>query len=260
MGVGLPQHRLDDAVGVVTGGASGIGRATALGLAAAGASVALIDRDETGVEQAAEEVRGLGASASSWHADLADHASIRPLVESIVRHHGRVDFLVNSAGVTGELLSTISATSEAFDFVFAINVKATLLMMQAVAEHIIDRGGGGRIVNLTSSAAFDPAGTPVLYVASKNAVVGLTKAAATDLGMFDINVNAIAPGMTKTGMTAGVGDDEAYQRLVSSGPLANLFQRVSEAEDVAAVAVFLCSPESRQITGQVIHTSAGQVI
>jgi NAD(P)-dependent dehydrogenase (short-subunit alcohol dehydrogenase family) len=115
-------------------------------------------------------------------------------------------------------------------------------------------------VNLSSSAAFRAQQSPALYASSKAAICGLTRAAAADLGPYEINVNAVAPGMTKTPMTAGIGDDEAYTAIVSSGPLENLLHRPSEAADVAAVILFLCLPASRQLTGQVLHTSAGLVI
>jgi NAD(P)-dependent dehydrogenase (short-subunit alcohol dehydrogenase family) len=115
-------------------------------------------------------------------------------------------------------------------------------------------------VNLSSSAAFRGIASPAVYAASKAAICGLTRAAAADLGPYDINVNAVAPGLTKTPMTAGIGDDAAFQAVVSSGPMENLLHRPSEAEDVANVILFLCLPESRQITAQVLHTSAGIVL
>jgi NAD(P)-dependent dehydrogenase (short-subunit alcohol dehydrogenase family) len=99
-----------------------------------------------------------------------------------------------------------------------------------------------------------------VYAASKSGINGLTRSAAADLGPYDVNVNAVAPGMTKTPMTAGVGNDDVYEQIVSSGPLENLLHRPSEAEDVANVILFLCLPESRQVTGQVLHTSAGNVV
>jgi NAD(P)-dependent dehydrogenase (short-subunit alcohol dehydrogenase family) len=100
----------------------------------------------------------------------------------------------------------------------------------------------------------------VAYASSKAALVQLTRSAAAELGPHDINVNAVAPGITATAMTQVIGDAEALQRVASSGPLENLFHRVSQPEDVAAAIVFLCLPNSRQITGQTIHTSAGAVV
>jgi NAD(P)-dependent dehydrogenase (short-subunit alcohol dehydrogenase family) len=132
--------------------------------------------------------------------------------------------------------------------------------MKHVALHMINRGGGGRIVNISSSSAFRARQSLLAYASSKAGVVQLTRSAAAELGRYDINVNAIAPGITATGMTRVIGDADALQRVASAGPLENLFHRVSMPEDVAAAIVFLCLPASRQITGQTIHTSAGAVI
>jgi NAD(P)-dependent dehydrogenase (short-subunit alcohol dehydrogenase family) len=132
--------------------------------------------------------------------------------------------------------------------------------MKHVARHMIERGGGGRIVNISSSSAFRARNSRIAYATSKAALVQLTRCAAAELGRHDINVNAVAPGITKTGMTRAFGGDEALLRIASSGPLENLFHRVSEPADVAAAILFLCLPASRQITGQTIHTSAGAVV
>jgi len=251
---------LEGQVAVVTGGASGIGRATVQALAVAGARVAVIDRDAEGAEQVAKEAEQRGTEAKAFAVDLADAAAISPAVDAVLREFGRIDILVNSAGVTGELHNALDFSDAVFDLVMSINVKAPFLLTRAVGRHMAERGAGGRIVNLSSSAAFRPTKSPAVYAASKAAIVGLTRASAADLGPYDVNVNAVAPGMTKTPMTAGIGDDEAYTRIVSAGPLENLLHRASEAEDVANVILFLCLPESRQITGQVIHTSAGLVV
>ena len=113
---------------------------------------------------------------------------------------------------------------------------------------------------MSSSAAFRATYSPAVYAATKAGINGLTHATAGDLGPHNINVNAVAPGLTKTPMVAGIGADETIQKVVTSGPLSNLLHRASEAEDVANVIVFLCLPGSRQITGQVINTSAGLVV
>jgi NAD(P)-dependent dehydrogenase (short-subunit alcohol dehydrogenase family) len=251
---------LDERVALVTGGGSGIGAATVARLARAGARVAVVDRDADGAERAADEARAAGTDATTFAVDLADRAAIEPLVAAVLADFGRIDILVNSAGISAAPHSSLDFSDEAFDAVMDINVRAPFFLTRAVGNHMVERGGGGRIVNLSSSAAFRAAPSPAVYAASKAAICGLTRAAAADLGLHDVNVNAVAPGMTKTPMTAGLGDDEVYQAIVSSGPLENLLHRVSEAEDVAEVIVFLCLPESRQMTGQVLHTSAGNVV
>jgi NAD(P)-dependent dehydrogenase (short-subunit alcohol dehydrogenase family) len=246
-------------VALVTGGASGIGRATVLAIAAEGASVAIVDRDDTAAKEVVAEASGSGASARAFIVDLAEAATIAPLVAEILGEFGRIDILVNSAGLSGAPHSSVDFSDEVMELVLAVNLRAPLMLTRAVGTHMIERGGGGHIVNLSSSAAFRATSSPAIYAATKAGLNGLTRAAAADLGPHDINVNAVAPGLTRTPMTAGV-DDETFDRAATVGPLANLLHRPSEADDVANVIVFLCRPESRQITGQVINTSAGLVV
>jgi NAD(P)-dependent dehydrogenase (short-subunit alcohol dehydrogenase family) len=247
-------------VALVTGGASGIGRATVRTLAAEGATVAVVDRDEAGATAVAAGVAAAGGRATAYVIDLADPSAIAPLVARVLADHGRIDVLVNSAGMSGAPHSAVEFRDEIMELVLSVNLRAPMLLVREVGRHMVERGGGGRIVSLSSSAAFRSTSSPVVYAATKAGINGMTRAAAADLGPHDINVNAVAPGLTKTPMTASMGDDEGYRKAATSGPLANLLHRASEAEDVANVIVFLCRPESRQITGQVVNTSAGLVV
>jgi len=247
-------------VAIVTGGASGIGRATVLGLLQAGAAVAVLDRDEAGVNAVVEQGKQAGGKALACPFNLADTKQIPAVVARVIQNLGRIDMLINCAGVTGRFQSLLEMEEDNWDFVQAVNLKAAMLMMKHVARHMIDRGGGGRIVNISSSSAFRARNSPIAYASSKAALVQLTRSAAAELGPHNINVNAVAPGITATAMTQAIGDAEALQKAASSGPLENLFHRVSQPEDVAAAIVFLCLPGSRQITGQTIHTSAGAVV
>jgi NAD(P)-dependent dehydrogenase (short-subunit alcohol dehydrogenase family) len=253
-------NRLAGQVALVTGGASGIGRATVHALAAEGAHLAVVDRDAEGAAAAVKEAEHAGGAATSFVVDLADPAAIDPLVHEAVQAFGRIDILVNSAGISGAPHSSIDFSNEKYELVMAINLRAPFLLTRAVGQHMIERGGGGRIVNLSSSGAFRATFSPAIYAATKAGINGLTRAAAADLGPHDVNVNAVAPGLTDTPMTRGAGDKEKLASSAASGPLSNLLRRHSEPEDVANVIVFLCLPESRQITGQVIHTSAGLVV
>jgi len=251
---------LSGKVAIVTGGASGIGRAAVLALAGAGARVVVLDRDGAGVTSVVDEAARAGGNAVAMPFDLADVKRIADAVARVLQQFGRIDILVNCAGIAGRFQSLLDIEEESWDAVHTVNLKAPLMLMKHVAKHMVERGGGGRIVNISSSSAFRARNSPIAYASSKAALVQLTRSAAAELGRHDINVNAIAPGITATGMTRALGDAEALQRAASSGPLENLFHRVSQPEDVAAAILFLCQPSSRQVTGQVIHTSAGAVV
>jgi len=251
---------LSGKVALVTGGASGIARATVLALLQTGATVAALDRDEAGGNAVVEQGKQLGGKAWAIAFDLTDTKAIPGVVERVIRELGRIDILVNAAGVAGRFRNLLETEEQDWDFIHTVNLKAPMLLMKHVAQHMIARGGGGRIVNISSSSAFRARNSPIAYASSKAGIVQLTRSAAAELGRYDINVNAIAPGITATGMTRPLGDAEALLNIASSGPLENLFHRVSQPEDVAAAILFLCLPGSRQITAQVIHTSAGAVV
>lgn len=143
----------------------------------------------------------------------------------------------------------------------AVNLTAPFILIRAVAARMIDAGLSGSIVNISSSSAFRAVSSGGAYGVSKAGLAALTRGAAWELGPHGTNVNTVAPGVTRTGITEqAFGSSGAMRAAVSAGPLANLLQRVSEPEDVANVVAFLCLPASRQITGQVIHTSAGAVV
>ena len=250
---------LSGKVALVTGGASGIARATVASLLKVGAAVAVLDRDEAGIKEVTQQGSSAGGRTLAVPFDLTNLKGIAEVVAQVVQKMGRIDFLINAAGIAGRGQSLLKLEEEDWDLIHTVNLKAPMLLMKHVARHMIDRGGGGRIVNISSSSAFRAHQSPVAYASSKAAIVQLTRSAAAELAQYDINVNAVAPGFTITGMTRGMGE-ETFQRAVSSGPLENLFHRPSQPEDVAEAIVFLCLPGSRQINAQTIHTSAGAVI
>jgi NAD(P)-dependent dehydrogenase (short-subunit alcohol dehydrogenase family) len=256
----MNESPLSGQVALITGAASGIGEAAARAIAAAGASVAALDRDAAGLDRVVSELESGGTNARGSTLDLADTDAIPAAVAEVLAAFGRIDILVNCAGISGEQGSLLEQSEENWDRVHTINLKAPFLLMQHVGRHMVERGGTGRIVNVSSSSAFRARQAIPPYASSKAALVQLTRCAAADLGPHDINVNAVAPGLTATAMTQGVGDAAALRELVIEGPLANLFQRVSQPEDVAATILFLCLPASRQITAQTLHTSAGAVV
>ncbi|MAG30509.1 MAG: hypothetical protein CL908_06395, partial [Deltaproteobacteria bacterium] len=205
------------------------------------------------------EVAATGGAARSRPLDLVETDAIEGLVSEVIDTEGRIDILVNCAGVFGDQGTILDLSEKTWDLVHTIDLKAPFLLMQHVGRHMVARGGGGRMVNISSSSAFRARQSLATYGAAKAGLVQLTRSAAADLGPYDINVNAVAPGLTATPMTAEYGDAEKLDRETIEGPLANLLHRVSRPEDVAATILFLCLPASRQITGQTIHTSAGAI-
>ena len=252
-------------VALVTGAGSGIGRATALALCARGAAVAVVDVDAEQAKSVRTEIESLGGRGHEYTIDLGDAAMARALVDHVVEDFGRMDILVNNAGITGQG-PLLELPESAWDLAMAVNVKAPFLLIQAFGRHVAQRGGGGKVINVLSSSLFRASFiSGPDYVASKGGLLGLTRAAAADLAELDVNVNAVSPGLTDTPRlsTPGLSPEERTAQLtaaVSQGPMANAFKRPSMPEDVAETIVFLCTQASRQITGQVVHTSAGAVV
>jgi NAD(P)-dependent dehydrogenase (short-subunit alcohol dehydrogenase family) len=242
---------LDGKVALVTGGSSGIGASTATRLASLGAVVVVLDRIIPPKEVGAASYRVL---------DLAATERIPSAVESIASQLGEAEILINCAGMIGRQGPSLFDVSQAdFETVFKVNVLAPMLLVREFARRLVNKHRGGRIVNVTSSSAFR-AHSPAIYSSSKAALGQFTRSAAAELGPHGINVNAVAPGLTDTALSRQTKDSSAMQAAAKSGDLANLLGRHSEPMDVAEVIVFLCLPESRQITGQTVHTSAGAVV
>lgn len=245
---------------IVTGGASGIGLATSQAFLAEGTDVAIIDRDAAALATAGQVARGPGRLVCV-QGDLMALETLPSLFDAAAGRLGQVDILVNSAALTGGTLDLLAVSAEEMLQAYALNTTAPLILMQQFARHVIGRGVNGRIVNLSSSSAFRARATRAAYGASKAALGALTRIAAAQLGPHDINVNAIAPGLTRTPALARAfpGGDAQLQAMVTEGPNANFLNRVSEAEDIAQAVVFLCSAGARQITGQILHVNAGAI-
>ena len=244
---------------LVTGGGSGIGRATVDALAGLGAAVAVLDNDADAAVSAAAEVAAAGGTATPFSVDLARLDDLDDVVDRVSSELGPLTILVNNAGIIGgDLLTT---TLEQWHRVLTVNLSAAFVLVRAVGSRMLARGLGGSIVNVSSSSAFRAVSSGGAYGVSKAGLGALTRAAAWELGPHGINVNTVAPGVTRTSITIDAfGDALGLERAVRDGPLSNLLHRVSEPEDVANVIAFLCLPASRQITAQVVHTSAGAVV
>jgi NAD(P)-dependent dehydrogenase (short-subunit alcohol dehydrogenase family) len=255
---GLPSRPLAGQVALVTGAASGIGRSIAELLALAGASMALADRDEAGLADAAQAVRQRDVRASCHGIDLAQRDAVKLLAQAVLTEWEKIDILVNCAGITGQLQGIADADLANWDRIFAVNVTAPLLLMQHIGKHMIERGSG-RIVNITSSSGHRAEGLPA-YGTSKSALMQLTRAAAAEFGPHGITVNAVAPGVTETPIVTSLFGPEQIDAFLEKSAASNLTRSVSKPEDVAEAVLFLCLPGARQITAQTIHTSAGLVV
>ena len=249
----FPYFGLDNQVALVTGAARGLGRATALALAHAGADVALGLRVQSSGRELAEEIEGLGRRVLPLQMDISDLAQVSTAVDEAVARLGRIDVLVNNAGVGPENPAE-NVTEHDFDLTCAVNLKGTFFVSQAVSRVMI-RQGSGRIVNLSSQAGFVALPGESVYCMTKAAIAHLTKCLAVEWGKHGITVNAVAPTFIVTPGTAPALDDAAFKADVIERVAA--LHRLGEPMDVAGVIVFLASPAAALITGHTILVDGG---
>jgi 3-oxoacyl-[acyl-carrier protein] reductase len=245
--------QLANQIAVVTGAGRGIGRAIALKFAAEGADVVCVSRTEANSQKVAEEIRALGRKAWAHAVDVADAAAVATASEKILAEAGRVDILVNNAGITRDGL--LMRMSEAdWDAVLDTNLKGAFLFTKAFTRSFIKQRSG-RIINIASISGLIGNAGQCNYAASKAAVIGFTKSLARELASRGITANALAPGFIETDMTA-VLNEQLRGELLKTIPLGSFGQ----PEDIAQAALFLASPASRYITGQVLTVDGGLVM
>lgn len=242
---------LQERVALVTGAGRGIGKAIAQRLQAAGARVVLNDVD--GERLARAKAEGLGVAYIQ--ADVSLRADVEAMIARVVAEQGRLDIMVNNAGVEPKA-SLLQMTDEQWGRALAVNLTGVFLCTQVAARHMVERGGGGRIIQIASIAGKNWLPNGSNYVASKAGVIGFVKEAARELAAHHITVNAVCPGVIVTEMTAAARANpammEKWMREIPMG-------RLGEAEEVANMVAFLAGPEASYITAQAINVDGGKV-
>jgi 3-oxoacyl-[acyl-carrier protein] reductase len=239
-------------VAVVTGGGQGIGKALALGLAGAGAAVVTADVLAENAASTARQIVADGGRALGVRVDVSKRAQVKAMIDSAIAELGRVDILINNAGVFPRGM-VLDLEDETWDAVMDVNLRGTFLCSQAAARVMVAQGEGGRIINFASVAAFRPTSNGAHYAASKAGIVAFTRNMAFEVAEHQITVNAIAPGLTDTAQPRyGMTEEE----IAASGPTIPL-GRIAQPEDMLPTILFLCGPGGGYITGQTHHVNGG---
>jgi len=257
--------RLSKKVAIVTGAGRGIGRAIAFALSSEGTSVVISDADGASAERTADETRNKGGKALATKTDVVSNLDLSQMVNSTVREFGRIDLLVNCAGVHSTARFE-DITEKEWDRIMDVNVKGVFLCSQHVVRQMIAQGQGGKIVNIASISGKAAWPRIAHYTASKHAVIGLTRSMAIDLAQYRINVNAVCPGEVDTDMhdqilkeaaeLSGKSIEEIRKEFVAKIPLG----RMEQPEDVAKLVVFLCTDDADYMTGQAINIDGGEIV
>jgi NAD(P)-dependent dehydrogenase (short-subunit alcohol dehydrogenase family) len=256
---------LKDKVAIITGGGRGIGRGVALRYANEGAKLALVDIQQAHLDETAKvlDESGTGVEYVTLQADVSSSADVQGFFDATVARFGRLDVLVNNAGIGNPPVPIIDMPEEAWDRTIAVNLKSVFLCSKLAAKQFIKQGGGGRIISVSSQAGKTGFAMLTPYCASKAGVVLFTQAFAKEVGAHKINVNCVCPGTIDTPLLRGAGiglnvTDEQFMagigRVLPTIPLG----RVGYPEDVAKIITFLASDDADYMTGQAINISGGQ--
>ena len=255
--------RFKDKAVIITGGARGIGAATALKFAEDGAKVAIFDLNHLGAKETATQIHRANGKCLIFSVNITNREEVQNCVEQVFKEFGKIDILVNNAGALKDNLSG-EMTEEEWDFVLDVNLKGSFICTQAVQKYMVQQGQG-KIVMTSSQAATGTFGR-ANYAAAKAGIQGITKALAIELGPNGINVNAVAPGFIETEMSKisegfakrrGIENFAEYKRaMIQRNPI----QRAGQPEDVANVISFLASENANYVTGQVIYVAGAPVV
>jgi NAD(P)-dependent dehydrogenase (short-subunit alcohol dehydrogenase family) len=253
----MDKYRLDGKVALVTGGSRGIGRATALGLAEAGADVAVASRKRPDLENVAADIKRMGRKSLAVAAHVGRMDDIRSLVAKVRDEFGRIDILVNNAGTSPALASSLEVDERLWDSIMNLNLKGLFFLSQAVAK-VMKEHGGGRIINVASMDGFKPEANIGTYAVSKAGVIMVSRVMALELARYNIRVNTIAPGNvhTRLGDSRFLAMPEYEEEMVKRTPLG----RIGEPDDIVGAMIYLASDASSFVTGECIVVAGGIVL
>jgi NAD(P)-dependent dehydrogenase (short-subunit alcohol dehydrogenase family) len=242
-------------VALVTGSASGIGRASALKFAEEGAKVVVSDVNVDAGNETVELIKQAGGEATFIKCDVSKAAEVEALIKGVVDAYGRLDCAYNNAGIEGDAATTINCSEENFDLNYQINLKGVWLCMKYEILQFLAQGSGGAIVSTASVAGLVGVKGSPAYVAAKHGVVGLTKTAALEFAKKDIRVNAVCPGVIETPMVGRLtgGSEEGLARVARWQPVG----RMGQPSEIAATAVWLCSDQASFVTGHAMPVDGG---
>ena len=243
--------RLEGKAAIIAGGSKGIGYAISTTFAREGASVAVVGSNAEAAEKTAQEIRDFGGKAIAVAADLTTDKGRAAVFEQTLAAFGKVDIIINNAG-WGCKTSFLETDAASFDRSINLNLRATYFMSQLAAKQMIDQGSGGRIVNISSTAALQGERNSTIYAATKAGIIAFTKAMALEVGPYGITANCVLPGFTRTNNNGHVpaSIDENFLGITPT-------KRITVAQDIANACLFLVSDEARQITAQILPVDGG---
>ena len=243
--------KLTDKVAIITGAASGMGKAIALLFAEEGARVVIADIDDTGGKQTTDEINSSDGKAVFVHTDVSNPTDIKNLVDAVVDEFSKIDILINNAGIFMKLTPVEEIDESTWDRIYSVNVKGVFHGAKYVIP-VMKKAGGGVIINTTSMTGLRPGSMQSAYASSKGASITLTKALASELAQYNIRVNCICPALTETPM---LFDSELWEH-VSETP--HPLGRLLRPEDIAHAALYLASDDASMVTGICLEVTGGQ--